>query len=428
MSTKTTRRVVVNDGGDEDGDDGSSSSSSDEDLPYSSSSSNDDGDDEEEDDAPKRRAIVPPRRPPLPPPKSIAPPKRGGPPPKKARKVTLVDALRVFVPAPQLRMPNCPEFDGEGDVDHYIANAKVYLNQFPADSETQKVRLIGTGLTGKARDVLLAHRGSDTLNTVDKLFKALKFVCGQKLKPIEKLDRLKQEAGETCALFGCKVKRLALKAMPKCQDERRFDKFCLGFFKAGARASVAKRLKALNPKTFKEAVKMCRDIDDDRVAFNVNDELAAVTGSDGGGPRTSRTTPADDTVPMSQFMQLMLQLQQQQASAQQQAATAQAAALEQIARIVGGQGNPPAGAQQPRYQPRGGNQSQQGPQGQQGQQGRGQPRRGRMTCFHCNELGHSYRNCPTATNADVTRIQQQHTQDGGARRGQARNGGNPPRA
>ena len=52
---------------------------------------------------------------------------------------------------------------------------------------------------------------------------------------------------------------------------------------------------------------------------------------------------------MSQFMQLMLQLQQQQASAQQQAATAQAAALEQIARIVGGQGNPPACAQQPRY-------------------------------------------------------------------------------
>ena len=50
-----------------------------------------------------------------------------------------------------------PEFSIDKDIEHYIADMLTYLGQYQQLPETQKAKLILTGVKGEARDVILGY-------------------------------------------------------------------------------------------------------------------------------------------------------------------------------------------------------------------------------------------------------------------------------
>ena len=297
--------------------------------------------------------------------------------------LSLVEAIKDLAAASRLRIPKCPQYDGNGDVDHYIENARVYLKQFPKDTSAQKVELLLTGLTGKARAVVLAFKDQD-LNTPFKTFQALKANCGKKLRPVDKLAHLKQAADEPSTMFGCRVRRYAI-STKMCTDTSspHFDKFCLGFFTNGAKPSAAKRLKTHKPRTFRQAVRLCKDLDDETTnVVGWQDELNGIDSD-------LKLQAADSAPTAGQLMQMMLAMQKQNQEVMRQ--------------LAHGARQPASKTQFPTRQ-----------------QGGTQGRRNQIECFHCKRFGHGYAVCREATEQQKQLISQERAQEASRRRAAAR--------
>ena len=182
------------------------------------------------------------------------------------------------------RMPTCPSFDGEGDVDQYIDKARLYIAQFPNDSESHKLRLLSTGLEGQLREVV--WKGfTDGTGTPEDLFRALKAACVKKAPKIgSRLHNIRQGKREACPMFGQRIAGFARALMPKA-DPAEFDKFCLEFFVGGAHDAVKKRLLNFNPKTLQEAVTIGQEAEDEatRQDGKAKDPLDFLNNIGGGG-------------------------------------------------------------------------------------------------------------------------------------------------
>jgi hypothetical protein len=66
-----------------------------------------------------------------------------------------------------------PEFSIDKDIEHYIADMLTYLGQYQQLPETQKAKLILTGVEGEARDVKMGYAEKE-VNSTGKILKILK--------------------------------------------------------------------------------------------------------------------------------------------------------------------------------------------------------------------------------------------------------------
>jgi hypothetical protein len=66
-----------------------------------------------------------------------------------------------------------PEYSIDKDIEHYIADMLTYLGQYQQLPETQKAKLILTGVEGEARDVKMGYAEKE-VNSTGKILKILK--------------------------------------------------------------------------------------------------------------------------------------------------------------------------------------------------------------------------------------------------------------
>ncbi len=66
-----------------------------------------------------------------------------------------------------------PEYTLAKDVLHYIEDMTIYLDHYHQFSESQKAKLVKTGVKGEARDVLMGYAEKE-LNSTGKIYKILK--------------------------------------------------------------------------------------------------------------------------------------------------------------------------------------------------------------------------------------------------------------
>ena len=89
---------------------------------------------------------------------------------KQARTIDETDTGSVQMSLANMPMP---ENTLEKDVLHYIEDMTIYLDHYHQFSESQKAKLVKTGVKGEARDVLMGYAEKE-LNSTGKIYKILK--------------------------------------------------------------------------------------------------------------------------------------------------------------------------------------------------------------------------------------------------------------
>ena len=98
-----------------------------------------------------------------------------------------------------------PTFDGESDVQRYIDEARLYIEQFPNENDEKRVLRLSTGLNGPLRDTILRH--FDRKTGPEALFGALRGACSKReMPPVHELHGIKMGPNEPCALFAERLK------------------------------------------------------------------------------------------------------------------------------------------------------------------------------------------------------------------------------
>jgi hypothetical protein len=152
-----------------------------------------------------------------------------------------------------------PQFTGVEDVEYYIDNARVYIHQFKHLREAKRVSLLRSGISGEARDVLKAYSDKD-LGTVSQFYSVLKRMFKKKTKAATKLHQLKQETSEKVRVFAARIRRY----VRKIAIQKKINRTCLEFFKAGIRSEFADRLNSSRTKSFEQAVRIASEMEDEK--------------------------------------------------------------------------------------------------------------------------------------------------------------------
>ena len=70
----------------------------------------------------------------------------------EAAEDRLSKSIASAMQSARMTIPERPTFDGEGDVERYIDEARLYIEQFPNEDDEKKVLRLSTGLNGPLRD------------------------------------------------------------------------------------------------------------------------------------------------------------------------------------------------------------------------------------------------------------------------------------
>jgi hypothetical protein len=123
------------------------------------------------------------------------------------------------------------------DVEYFIGNARVYIHQFKhlrnETSETKRVSLLRSRISGDARDVLKAYSDKG-LGTVNQLNSVLKRMFKKKTKAATPLTPSTKTRKGT--LFAARIRRY----VRKIEMRRKKDRTCLELFKAGIRSEFCR--------------------------------------------------------------------------------------------------------------------------------------------------------------------------------------------
>ena len=314
----------------------------------------------------------------------------------------------------RMTIPERPTFDGEGDVERYIDEARLYIEQFPNEDSERKVLRLSTGLNGPLRDTI--WRNFDRKAGPEAFFRALSAACCKReMPPGNKLHNIKMRPNEPCALFAERLKSLARRFIT---DEARLDEYCLALFTEGARHGVRKRLDCMKPKTLSEAVACGQDAEEEwdkkpdssqRTADNLNSLTSASRHN--VQPQHEQQPPQTQTQHKHAPPQHSYQPAQLPNAHQQQRSVWQQQPVEQTQQQASSNGavemlkDDELRALRELLRD----------SGRQRQWNVGERRR--IRCYICNEEGHPWRRCPTATDTDLRRCELQWNGGRGARAG-----------
>ena len=160
----------------------------------------------------------------------------------EAAEDRLSKSIASAMQSARMTIPERPTFDGEGDVERYIDEARLYIEQFPNEDDEKKVLRLSTGLNGPLRDTILRH--FDRKTGPEAFFGALRGACSKReLPPVYELQGIKMGPNEPYALFAERLKSLARLYI----REDKMDEYCLGCFIKAARHGVSKRLDCTKP-------------------------------------------------------------------------------------------------------------------------------------------------------------------------------------
>ena len=280
-----------------------------------------------------------------------------------SHQTSLNDVLRDIA---RPKIPSCPVYNDGDDLETFISKARVYLNQFPYETDRQKLDLLSMGLNGASRHVFDGFKKDHGDKTVERFFATLRTVIRPRKKPLEELICIKQEADECSSTMGMRMLSVAGRAFPSMSAEE-LDKTCLTYFKQKISEAAKAHLAHHKPKTFIRAMKLARECEEQR--------------------QKSRRAPAVDFLNhVNNSPSPAPRLEKNQTGVQEMA--------EQLARMKERLDRFEANAD---------------PSKRQNDHTRGayrQHKNANLTCFHCNMKGHSYMNCRNATAVDKLAIQE----------------------
>ena len=153
-----------------------------------------------------------------------------------------------------------PEFSIDKDIEHYIADMLTYLGKYQQLPETQKDKLILTGVKGEARDVIMGYADKQQ-NSTGKILKILKNEFKKREKSARNLHQLKQDSTEKISIFAGRIRRYVRGLGVRTKN---FDKTCIEFMKIGALLQIQGRLYQRNPKSFPRAIKIAIEAEADK--------------------------------------------------------------------------------------------------------------------------------------------------------------------
>ena len=153
-----------------------------------------------------------------------------------------------------------PKFNGEGDYSTWWSDLHAYFGAFPEMADEQKIRILGSCISGSARMILDA---AGPLTTVVAADHALRKVFAVPVNWTAKLWETVQMTNENVSHFYARLRLIVIKSMSSNVNLSltNIDEACLFYFRRNTRPEISQRLSWVMPSTIDAALSIALNVE-----------------------------------------------------------------------------------------------------------------------------------------------------------------------